>query len=80
MRCFSFTSIVYRNPALEDEEWPEYSEENPIYRIFNAEGDEKQTKEVFGKGPMAPACAFWNNYLPRLKSWAGELNFFFLFC
>lgn len=61
-----------RNPSLEDEEWPEYSKENPIYRIFNAEGDEKQPKENYGKGPMASACAFWNTYLPRLKTWAGK--------
>lgn len=57
------------NPALDEEGWPEYTTENPIYRIFNAEGDGKHPRENFGKGPMASACAFWNTYLPRLKSW-----------
>lgn len=67
------TSVFNSNPALDDEEWPEYTKENPIYRIFNAEGDGKHPRENFGKGPMASACAFWNTYLPRLKSWTGEL-------
>lgn len=65
------TDTYIRNPALDDEEWPEYTKENPIYRIFNAEGDGKHPRENFGKGPMASACAFWNTYLPRLKSWTG---------
>lgn len=69
--AFSPLIIFGRNPALDDEEWPEYSKENPIYRIFNAEGDGKHPKEHFGKGPMASACAFWNTYLPRLKTWTG---------
>lgn len=64
-----------RNPALDDEEWPKYSRENPSYYIFNAEGDEKQTKEKLGNGPMASACAFWNNFLPRLRTWTGKFNF-----
>lgn len=66
--CFS----IFRNPALDDEEWPEYSKENPVYFIFNAEGDGKTPREKTGKGPMAAACAFWNNYLPRLRTWAGK--------
>lgn len=70
--CIILCFLYNRNPSLEDEEWPEYSKENPIYRIFNAEGDEKQPKENYGKGPMASACAFWNTYLPRLKTWAGK--------
>lgn len=65
------TLLCIRNPALDGEEWPEYTKENPIYRIFNAEGDGKHPRENFGKGPMASACAFWNTYLPRLKSWTG---------
>lgn len=69
-KCLVF---IFRNPSLEDEEWPEYSKDNPVYRIFNAEGDGKHPKEHFGKGPMASACAFWNTYLPRLKTWTGKL-------
>lgn len=65
--------FYFRNPALEGEIWPEYSRENPVYYIFNAEGDKKHNKtEKFGRGPMATACAFWNDYLPRLRMWAGE--------
>lgn len=79
--CFYFTLDGYfqykfikycRNPALDEESWPEYNKENPVYRIFNAEGDEKHVKEELGKGPMASACAFWNTYLPRLKTWTGK--------
>ncbi|KAJ6639158.1 Acetylcholinesterase, partial [Pseudolycoriella hygida] len=67
------------NPAPDGETWPEYSKENPVYYIFNAEGegskeDEKQKVEKLGKGPMATACAFWNDYLPRLRMWAEPQN------
>ncbi|XP_037029742.1 acetylcholinesterase [Bradysia coprophila] len=67
------------NPAPEGETWPEYSKENPVYYIFNAEdegskGDEKQKADKLGKGPMATACAFWNDYLPRLRTWAEPQN------
>lgn len=76
-KCLVF---LFRNPSLEDEEWPEYSKDNPVFRIFNAEGDGKHPKEHFGKGPMASACAFWNTYLPRLKTWTGnDLNSNFIY-
>lgn len=67
-----FSVFFCRNPAMEEEEWPEYTSENPVYYIFNAEGDEKHNKEKLGKGPMASACAFWNSYLPRFKTWTGQ--------
>lgn len=75
-----FYSISFcSNPALEGEIWPEYSRENPVYYIFNAEGEEKRPSETekLGRGPMATACAFWNNYLPRLRMWAGKNLFLF---
>jgi acetylcholinesterase len=28
--------------------------------------------DKYGRGPMATACAFWNDFLPRLRAWAGE--------
>lgn len=58
--------------------WPLYSKENPFFYIFNAEGDENKKTEKIGRGPSATACAFWNNYIPRLRLWAGEciLNIF----
>lgn len=64
--------IPHRNPAVDDEEWPNYSKDNPVYYIFNAEGKEPDQRAKTGKGPMATACAFWNDYLPRLRAWAGE--------
>lgn len=64
--------FCYRNPALEGETWPQYTKESPVYYIFNAEGDEKHKSEQLGRGPMATACAFWNDYLPRLRQWAGK--------
>ena len=56
-----------------------YSKENPVYYIFNAEGDEKHKTEKLGRGPMATACAFWNDYLPRLRMWAGNV-YIHIFC
>lgn len=67
-----FNFVYYRNPALEGETWPQYTKENPVYYVFNAEGDEKHKAEELGRGPMATACAFWNDYLPRLRQWAGK--------
>lgn len=58
------------NPALEGEHWPVYTKENPIYFIFNAEGEDDLRGEKYGRGPMATACAFWNDFLPRLRAWS----------
>uniref|UniRef100_U5ESU7 Carboxylic ester hydrolase n=1 Tax=Corethrella appendiculata TaxID=1370023 RepID=U5ESU7_9DIPT len=58
------------NPALEGEHWPLYTKENPIYFIFNAEGEDDLRGEKYGRGPMATACAFWNDFLPRLRLWS----------
>lgn len=68
---FAFQSIS-RNPAIENEEWPKYTEAKPVFRVFNAEGDSTQKRVTFGHGPMAAECAFWNNYLPRVQVWSGE--------
>lgn len=46
-------------------EWPTYSRDQPQYFIFDAE------KSGLGKGPRATACAFWNDFLPRLKGVPG---------
>ncbi|XP_055585984.1 acetylcholinesterase [Uranotaenia lowii] len=58
------------NPALEGEHWPVYTKENPIYFIFNAEGEDDLRGEKYGRGPMATSCAFWNDFLPRLRAWS----------
>jgi acetylcholinesterase len=58
------------NPALEGEHWPMYTKENPIYFIFNAEGEDDLRGEKYGRGPMATSCAFWNDFLPKLRSWS----------
>ncbi|XP_014215411.1 acetylcholinesterase-like [Copidosoma floridanum] len=51
----------YGKPTLEESEWPPYTRDDPYYYIFNAE------KNGMGKGPRLTACAFWNDFLPRLK-------------
>lgn len=57
--------------------WPLYKADNPIYYIFNAEGEEDMRADKYGRGPMATSCAFWNDFLPRLRQW-GKYNFRFL--
>lgn len=60
-----------RTGLINDDHWPLYSKENQIYYIFNAEDQTNKRKEdKIGRGPMATACAFWNDYLPRLRNWA----------
>ncbi|XP_069689677.1 acetylcholinesterase-like [Periplaneta americana] len=49
-------------PVPNDSDWPTYTKEHPKYYILN--GDKYGT----GKGPRTTACAFWNDFLPRLKS------------
>lgn len=49
--------------------WPQYKAENPIYYTFNAEGEEDMRADKYGRGPAATSCAFWNDYLPRLRNW-----------
>jgi hypothetical protein len=49
-----------------DTDWPTYTKEHPKYYILNAE------KTGTGKGPRTTACAFWNDFLPRLKDHPGE--------
>lgn len=61
-----------RIPDLEGETWPQYSKNNPLYYIFNAEGTEQLSTEKFGRGPMSSSCAFWNHFLPKFRSWASE--------
>ena len=51
---------------MDDVYWPTYSREKQEYFIFNAE-----TSGV-GKGPRAKACAFWNDFLPRLRNTSGQ--------
>lgn len=58
------------NPSVEGEEWPLYSKEDPVYYIFGAENEGDKKIEKLGRGPMAARCAFWNEYLPKVRSWA----------
>lgn len=53
--------------------WPTYKADNPIYYTFNAEGEEDMRANKYGRGPAATSCAFWNDFLPRLRNW-GELK------
>ncbi|KAI4491257.1 hypothetical protein M0802_010291 [Mischocyttarus mexicanus] len=48
-------------PTEEEKVWPPYSRDRPVYFIFNAE------KKGLGEGLRTTSCAFWNEFLPRLK-------------
>ncbi|XP_012054670.1 PREDICTED: acetylcholinesterase-like [Atta cephalotes] len=55
---FAYTGM----PTVTETEWPSYTRNHPKYFIWNAE-----KKNAFGRGPRTTACAFWNEFLPRLK-------------
>lgn len=61
-----------RTPLIENYAWPLHTRENPVYYIFNAEGHDNPKVPKFGRGPMATSCAFWNDFLPRVRAWSGE--------
>uniref|UniRef100_A0ABD2WE85 Acetylcholinesterase n=1 Tax=Trichogramma kaykai TaxID=54128 RepID=A0ABD2WE85_9HYME len=46
---------------MKENEWPAYTRDQPNYYILNAENN------GMGKGPRTTACAFWNDFMPRLK-------------
>lgn len=54
---FAYTGI----PTVNEADWPPYTRDSPMYYIWNAE------KKGYGQGPRTTACAFWNDFLPRLK-------------
>nr|ADG56547.1 acetylcholinesterase precursor [Musca domestica] len=56
------------NPAVDGEEWPNFSKEDPVYYVFST--DEKIEK--LQRGPLAKWCSFWNDYLPKVRSWIGS--------
>uniref|UniRef100_A0A1B0ASR2 Carboxylesterase type B domain-containing protein n=1 Tax=Glossina palpalis gambiensis TaxID=67801 RepID=A0A1B0ASR2_9MUSC len=58
------------NPAVDGEEWPNFSKEDPVYYVFST--DEKIEK--LQRGPLAKRCSFWNDYLPKVRSWAGFMK------
>jgi len=59
-------NMFFRMPTVTESEWPAYTRDHPKYFIWNAE-----EKEAFGRGPRTTACAFWNEFLPRLKGIPG---------
>ncbi|XP_051161023.1 acetylcholinesterase-like [Leptopilina boulardi] len=52
---------THGKPVESEVEWPPYTRNDPRYFILDAE------KSDMGKGPRMTACAFWNEFLPRLK-------------
>lgn len=42
--------------------WPQYSRNEPRYFILNSE------VRGVGHGPRATACAFWNEFMPKLSN------------
>lgn len=61
---FIFNYICFSKPT-EGDEWPMYTRDEPQYYIFNAE------ESGLGIGPRSTACAFWNEFLPRLEGVPG---------
>lgn len=59
-----------RKPVTDDVNWPLYTKDQPQYFIFNAD------KNGIGKGPRATACAFWNDFLPKLRDNPGNVAMF----
>nr|ADN37668.1 acetylcholinesterase [Exorista sorbillans] len=55
-------------PAVEGEEWPSFSKEDPVYYVFSTE----EKTEKLQRGPLAKRCSFWNDYLPKVRSWVGS--------
>lgn len=64
--------LPHSTPLIENYAWPLHTRENPAYYIFSAEGHENPKVPKFGRGPMATSCAFWNDFLPRVRAWSGE--------
>lgn len=60
--------FINSNPAADGEEWPNFSKEDPVYYVFST--DEKTEK--LQRGPLAKRCSFWNDYLPKVRSWVGK--------
>ena len=65
---FNNYSSLSRKPTDDESEWPPYSRDEPQYFIFDAE------KIGLGKGPRTTYCAFWNDFLPKLKGVPGLYN------
>ncbi|KAL5285150.1 BCHE family protein [Megaselia abdita] len=62
-------------PTPNKDEWPEYTREDPVYYIFNVEDENEKVKpEKLARSPMASRCSFWNEYLPKVRRWGGELD------
>ncbi|XP_008552319.1 acetylcholinesterase [Microplitis demolitor] len=56
----AFSNFAFTGKPTEGDDWPAYTRDEPQYYIFNAETN------GLGTGPRSPACAFWNEFLPRL--------------
>lgn len=57
--------LFSRMPTSDESAWPPYTRDQPRYFILDAE------KKDFGQGPRTTACAFWNDFLPRLRGIPG---------
>lgn len=57
--------LFFRKPTDEEADWPPYSRDRPQYYILNAQ------ENGLGKGPHTTYCAFWNDFLPKLKGVPG---------
>ncbi|XP_020279976.1 acetylcholinesterase-like [Pseudomyrmex gracilis] len=58
-----FSEFAYTGrPTADESKWPPYTRDHPMYFIWDAD-----KQETFGRGPRTTACAFWNDFLPRLK-------------
>lgn len=59
---------IQRKPVNDSALWPVYSRNEPRYFILNGE------VRGVGHGPRATACAFWNEFMPRLSNNQGKFT------
>ncbi|EZA56450.1 Acetylcholinesterase [Ooceraea biroi] len=61
-----FSQFAYT--GVPEPTWRPYTRDHPQYFTWNAE------KSGYGRGPHMTACAFWNEFLPRLKGIPGTYH------
>jgi len=62
--------LLCRRPTNDEDSWPTYARTTPQFFTWNTESLGR-----IGMGPRATACAFWNQFMPRITEAHGESNF-----
>ncbi|XP_054726632.1 acetylcholinesterase [Anastrepha obliqua] len=56
------------NPAVDGEEWPNFTKKDPVYYVFSTEDKDEKLQ----RGPLEGRCAFWNEYLREVRKWGTQ--------